>query len=299
MRLAALPKNAPMPNILHIVDAPRVQMGNVFLRQPLPYKGIDAVDPFLLIHHWADTLPGGQHQKEVGVGPHPHRGFSPVTLVFKGGVHHRDTMGNDGVVYEGGTQWMNSGKGLVHSERPDKTVAKNGGEFELIQFWVNAPAAQKMGEPHYHALSEANTPWITSDSGRAKLGVVAGTVGETKGPVSPTSEMSILRGELAAGGTQKVHVPKGWNAAFYQLDGALTYDGSHETGERNMVVYDAAGGELVLTARADTRWIGLLGAPIGEPVATYGPFVMNTQREIMQALEDYQHGRMGQLIETF
>ena len=288
-----------MPKVTHIIDAPRVQMGNVFLRQPLPYKNLNSVDPFLLIHHWADTLPGGQEQKEVGVGPHPHRGFSPVTLVFKAGVHHRDTMGNDGVVYAGGTQWMNSGSGLVHSERPDKEVAQKGGEFELIQFWVNAPAAQKMGEPLYYALSNEDTPWIHSDKGRSKLGVVTGSVGDHKGPITPSSDMTILRGELDAGGSQTVEIPEGWNAAFYQLDGALTYDGEHETGERNMVVYAPTGGTVTLKARANTRWIGLLGAPIGEPVATYGPFVMNTQREIMDALEDYQNGKMGQLIEKF
>jgi len=116
--------------------ADKVNMGGIVLDQALPYRGTDQIDPFLLIHHWTDELKGNQKQQNVGVGPHPHRGFSPVTFIFNGGVHHRDSKGHESVVLSGGTQWMNSGSGIIHSERPTKELAENGGKFEIIQFWI-------------------------------------------------------------------------------------------------------------------------------------------------------------------
>ena len=288
-----------MPTITHLIDAPRVAMGDIFLHQPLPYRGLNMVDPFLLIHHWDDVLPGGQHQSTVGVGPHPHRGFSPVTLVFNGGVHHRDTIGNDGVVYAGGTQWMNAGSGLVHSERPDKAIAEGGGRFELIQFWVNSPSTVKMAEPSYQPLSAEDTPSLTYDGGKAKVGVVNGSYGGKKGPIQATSDMLILRAELQAGANWDLNLPKGHNALVYQLDGELLYDGTTQAGARNMAVFEPSGGVVEIQAVTDARLIVLTGAAIDEPVATYGPFVMNTQREIVDALNDYQNGKLGHLQETF
>lgn len=288
-----------MPQIKQIIDAPRVRMGDIFLHQPLPYRGLDAVDPFLLIHHWSDTLPGGQRQQDIGVGPHPHRGFSPVTLVFKGGVHHRDTIGNDGVIYAGGTQWMNSGSGLVHSERPDAQMAQAGGDFELIQFWVNSPAARKMETPSYQPITASDTPVVALNGGRAEVAVVVGAYAGKTGPVTPTSDMLVLRVTAEAGATFELQLTPGFEALSYQLDGALIYDRKDQTAQRNMVVFDDAGGTVHIEAKERTRFIVLSGAALNEPVATYGPFVMNTQAEIIQALTDYQTGQMGELLEKF
>lgn len=288
-----------MAEIKHIIEAPRVKMGNVFLHQALPYRGLDQLDPFLLIHHWKDELPGDQHQSTVGVGPHPHRGFSPVTLVFEGGVHHRDTIGNEGVIYGGGTQWMNSGSGLVHSERPDAQVAQQGGMFELIQFWVNSPAERKMEEPSYQPVTDEDTPKIIAEDGNVSIGVVAGTYEGKKGPVTPTSEMQILRVKMKAGSTLDLTLTPGYNSLSYQLDGLLTSNGEAKTPKKHMLVYDNQGGTVSYEAHEDTQFIVLSGKPIEEPVATYGPFVMNSQAEIIQALNDYQAGKMGVLEERF
>ena len=128
-------------SVKKIIAAQKVNMGGHILDQPLPVNGIDQIDPFLLIHHWKRNMKGGDSQKDVGVGPHPHRGFSPVTFVFEGAVEHRDSLGNRATVTKGGTQWMHAGKGITHSERPSKTIAEEGGLQEFIQFWVNTPAA--------------------------------------------------------------------------------------------------------------------------------------------------------------
>ena len=130
-----------------VIKTRKVDMGGIILDQPLPYPGVEQIDPFLLIHHFEDYLPGDQDQKDLGVGPHPHRGFSPVTFIFEGEVHHRDSRGNEGIVSKGGTQWMDSGMGIVHSERPSQEMAERGGSYEIIQFWVNSPSSAKGNQP--------------------------------------------------------------------------------------------------------------------------------------------------------
>lgn len=274
-------------------------MGGIVLDQPLPYNGVDKIDPFLLVHHWADRMKGGQRQQDVGVGPHPHRGFAPVTFIFKGGVHHRDSTGVSEVVSAGGTQWMNSGKGIVHSERPNKELASKGGDFELIQFWINAPAKNKMDTPNYQPLSKENTPTIISDDGKVSTAVVAGNYEGAQGKIDAYSDVLILRLDLKPGGKTTVPIPANYNAFVYQLDGAMKVNGTETTKGRDLTWFNNDGKHITLEATANTRVIMLSGQPINEPVSTYGPFVMNSQQEIMQAIQDYQSGKMGRLNETF
>ncbi len=273
-------------------------MGGTILDQALPFRGVDQIDPFLLIHHWSDTLKGGEHQSKVGVGPHPHRGFSPVTFIFKGGVHHRDSLGTSEVVHAGGTQWMNSGKGIVHSERPAKDLATNGGEFEIIQFWMNAPAKHKMDDPSYQPLALDETPVIKSDDGLSEIFVVAGELGDKKGPIKPNSEVQILRSNLKTNGSLNIEVPEHFNSLVYMLNGKIEIDGQVIEG-KNMIHFNNDGTRIALKSLEETRLIVLSGAPINEELSTYGPFVMNTEDEIRQAIIDYQSGKMGILTEEF
>ncbi len=276
-----------------------VNMGGIVLDQSLPNRQMDQIDPFLLIHHWADHLPGNQDQKTVGVGPHPHRGFAPVTFIFKGGVHHRDSTGYDQVVYEGGTQWMNSGKGIIHSERPPKELAKSGGDFEIIQFWVNAPSKNKMDPADYQSISKDDTPWVKSEDGLIDIGLVAGELNGKKGKIKPYSELLILRLELKAGGQTIIPVPKDFNVLAYQLNGQSVVNDDTAIGTKDLVQFEQDGSSIKIEAKTDGRLILLSGRPIGEPTATYGPFVMNSQTEVLQAMDDYQKGRMGYLVENF
>lgn len=274
-------------------------MGGILLDQAIPLHGVDMIDPFLLIHHWDNQLKPGKKQNETGVGPHPHRGFTPVTFIFKGGIHHRDSMGNDQVVYSGGTQWMHSGKGIIHSERFPKELVEKGGDLEFIQFWVNVPAKRKMINPSYQPLDEANTPTISNADNKVNTYLIAGNLDNKKGPIKTETDLFLLRFEMKKGGKVQVPVPKSYNALVYQLDGKLNINGSKPTKAKDMVWYNNDGDGITLEALEDTRAILLSGQPINEPVATYGPFVMNTNNEIQQAIMDYQSGKMGILNETF
>ena len=279
-----------------IIPAQKVNMGGHLLDQPLPVEGVEFVDPFLLIHHWKNQLPGGQRVQDAGVGPHPHRGFSPVTFVFKGEVNHQDSLGNNALVSEGGTQWMFAGQGITHSERFPKHLVENGGELEFIQFWVNAPSSDKMKPAFYKPISKEETPLIESD--KSKIWVVSG---ELKGKVgvAPTySPQTLLRGEVKEGGKIEIPIPESYNTILYLLDGEGITNGEEVIG-KDMIVYERESGTISFEAHQDTRFMLLSGEPINEKIAQYGPFVMNSQTEVMQALRDSQMGKMGILIEEF
>ena len=175
------------------VKAEKVNMGGHLLDQPLPINMLRQIDPFLLIHHWKDVLPAGGRERELGVGPHPHRGFSPVTIIFEGGIHHRDSLGNSQIVYAGGTQWMNAGKGITHSERPPKDMATRGGANEFIQFWVNSPSAAKKKPAHYQALAPEDVITLDQDQGLTKIQLIAGELEGRKSKIQTDSPLLILR----------------------------------------------------------------------------------------------------------
>ena len=287
-----------MRKVKQIIPSSKVNMGGIILDQPLPTATIDKIDPFLLIHHWYNALPGDQKQNEAGVGPHPHRGFSPVTFIFKGGVHHRDSRGNDSIIYEGGTQWMNAGMGIVHSERPYKKLAEEGGEFEIIQFWVNTPAKYKMEQPSYQPLSKEETPVYYTEDGKAKIFVVAGNYKNIEGKISAKSSLTTLRMEMEENSSVNFTIPADYNTLIYLLDGELTINDSEQAKAKDLIWFDNDGEvKIKISANKNSRAILLAGEPLNEEVASYGPFVMNTQTEIMEAMRDAQMGKMGVLIE--
>lgn len=274
-------------------------MGGIFLDQALPIAELEQLDPFLLIHHWDRPLKGGQKQKEVGVGPHPHRGFSPVTVIYKGTVHHRDSRGKDSIVGEGGAQWMNSGMGIVHSERPDADLADKGGDFEIIQFWVNTPAKYKMLEPEYHPLDKNNIPEVISKDGKVRLGILAGEVSGKKSNLKTYTDLLVCNITAEKDGKILVNVPEDYNAMIYQLDGQLLINDKFKSISKNLVWFKNEGDQISIECLANSRALLLAGKPIDEEVTSYGPFVMNNQTEILTAMRDYQQGKMGILIEEF
>lgn len=278
--------------------AKKVNMGGVILDQALPLSGLEQIDPFLLIHHWSDHLEGGKKQSQVGVGPHPHRGFSPITFIFNGGVHHRDSLGTSQVISAGGTQWMNSGSGIVHSERPEKSLAENGGHFEIIQFWLNTPAEHKMKKASYQPLTLEDTPLIEDEQKLSKIYLVAGEVNDQKGPLHAESEVLIIRGEGKEGANVEIPLKESYNAIIYVLDGEIELNGT-VISDKTLVEFNNDGTSIAFKINKETRFIVLSGEPINEPLSTYGPFVMNTEDEIRQAILDYQSGKMGILTEEF
>ena len=279
--------------------AKEVDMGGFPVRQPLPAQNVNDLDPFLLLHHAEVKYSKGKKQSEAGVGPHPHRGFSPVSFIYKGGVHHRDSRGNDSIIYEGGVQWMNAGMGIIHSERPPKEMAENGGTQEFIQLWVNTPHKSKMKEPSYQPLTFEDTPQKWSDDKKVHISVSVGEFEDLKGPIHSETEVKAIRADFKKDGHYTFSIDKSFNTFVYVLEGAVNIKGHGLVEGKNLVIFNNDGEEINITAKQDTNVLIMAGKPLNESVETYGPFVMSNTTEVMEAIRDYQMGKMGVLIEEF
>lgn len=267
-----------------------VSMGGMPVRQPFPTQNVEQIDPFLLLHHHK-TMGGEPFE---GVGAHPHRGFSPVTFIFEGSLRHQDSRGNDSIVSAGGIQWMNAGMGIVHSERPVDPEA----DLELIQLWINSPAAHKMDQPHYIPVTAAEAAVYPSEDGLATLNVFSGELLKAKGKINPLSPVNAATLYMKKSGKISIPVPNNHSAFMYLLDGKVTISHYGLVEEKNTVVFNNDGDEITIEALEDTRILLMTGKPLNEKVVSYGPFVMNTQTQIMEAMRDYQMGKMGMLIEA-
>jgi len=287
-------------DILAVVRALPAEVDGISVRQPLPRGGMSYLDPFLLLHHMGPIhLPGGDRPQEYGFVPHPHRGFEAVTFVYRGGVHHRDSRGNDHVVHAGGVQWLTAGRGIIHSERPPRELVENGGDQEIIQLWVNLPARDKWVQPRYQGFDAGDIPRVTSDDGRVIVRVMAGALGDVTGPVATRTPVLALSAEFRDGGHHRFQVPSGHNAFVYLLDGRCLINEHEEAAGEHLVRFAAQGGDILIEARENTRALLMAGEPLNEHVVRSGPYVMNSETEILEAVRDAQMGRMGVLIETF
>jgi redox-sensitive bicupin YhaK (pirin superfamily) len=260
------------------------KVGPFHVMQPLPSSSLDHVGPFVLLHHGMSELPP---QSAHRISPHPHRGFSPVSLIFQGEILHKDSAGNEGVVGPGGAQWLDAGSGVVHSEGPSEEFSRKGGLIELIQLWINVPAANKMDSPTYASYSAPEFPEV----GGLKL--VAGAVNEQSGPAKTHSPLLIMFGSLQAGKDFSTEKKEGFEYLVYVLKGSVSSQGQICSAKQMMVF--SAQEHPVLHANEDAAIAFLGGLPINEPMASYGPFVMNNFHEIQEAIEDFQNGRMGML----
>lgn len=282
-------------SVSHLLYAEKFDMGGMPIRQPFPTMNVQQIDPFLLLHHADVKVPQHIEPDDAGVGPHPHRGFSPVTFIFKGGVHHRDSRGNDSVIYAGGAQWMNAGMGVIHSERPPVDIHEIGGRQEIIQLWINTPAAHKMDQPAYIPLASENVPTKATD--KLVLKVFSGEIDGLKGPIPSHTEVNAATLELMKGGKFSAEVPTDHNAVIYILNGKLNIEGYGLAEGLHAVLFKKDGEGIAFEALEDTRVLLLTGKPLDEKVVSHGPFVMNDQTQILEAMRDYQMGKMGVLIE--
>jgi redox-sensitive bicupin YhaK (pirin superfamily) len=287
-------KNRTVSRLLY---AQTVDMGGMPVRQPIPTQAVQQIDPFLLLHHASVKVPRHIAPNLAGVGPHPHRGFSPVTFVFQGGVHHRDSRGNDSVIYEGGVQWMNAGMGIIHSERPPDDIHEIGGRQEIVQLWVNTPAKHKMDQPAYFPVEKKDMEIFQSDDKLITGRVVAGALFQKEGKVPTFSSINAATIEAKKGGEISIPLPEDHNAMLYLLDGKISVEGFGLVEELHVVHFKNDGEEISFQALEDTRILLLSGKPLDEEVVSHGPFVMNNQTQIMEAMRDYQIGKMGILIE--
>jgi redox-sensitive bicupin YhaK (pirin superfamily) len=228
------------------------------------------------------------------VGEHPHRGFETVTIAYQGSIAHRDSGGHAGVIHPGDVQWMTAASGVVHEEKQEAEFARQGGTLEMVQLWVNLPKAYKMSPPRYQSLTKQQIPVVQLEGGA--LRVIAGEYGGARGPANTFTPVNLFDVRIEAGGRAPLELPEGFNTAVVLLKGGVVINGRDElAGEARIAVFGTDGTELTLEARTASTLLVLNGAPIREPVASYGPFVMNTESELRQAVEDYRAGRMGHL----
>ncbi len=256
--------------------------------------GSHRMSPFFMMDYGSKTLiPPSPSPR--GVGAHPHRGFETVTIAYHGRVSHHDSAGNSGIIGEGDVQWMTAGAGILHKEYHEKEFSRTGGLMQMVQLWVNLPAKDKMTAPKYQELTHAGMGLHMLEDGSGRVEVIAGQYLGTKGPAATFTPIQMYNAHLKQGGTAGFSFPETHNTGILVIEGSVTVNGASKAPADHFVLFANQGEAISLKADTDAVVLILSGAPIDEPIASYGPFVMNTQREIMQAVDDFNSGKFGSL----
>lgn len=260
------------------------------VRTLFSYNTPDAeVSPFLMLDYAGPTeFPPAS--KPRGVGFHPHRGFETVTIVYQGEVEHLDTAGNGGRLCPGDVQWMTAAKGLLHEEMHSTAFTQRGGIFEAIQLWVNLPAKYKMVDPHYQSISNNQIPSVSLDEQGSIMRIIAGEYQGVKGPANTYTPVNLWDLRLSAGQTVELDFPENYTTMLFALKGNVKINNSATMSDAELAFFDRLGKTITLTALKDTTMLVMNGEPINEPIAGYGPYVMNTEEEIRQAIKDFDSG---------
>jgi quercetin 2,3-dioxygenase len=254
----------------------------------------EAMSPFLLMDY-AGPSRFEPTTRRRGVGQHPHRGFETVTIVYDGEVSHRDSAGGGGTIGAGDVQWMTAASGVLHEEFHSADFARRGGPFEMVQLWVNLPAKDKMSAPAYQGITDAQIPRVSlpADAGTARI--IAGELAGTRGPARTFSPMNVWDLRLNAGRSVAIDLTAGHTTALFVLHGAIRIGDTHTIGPAELAVMEREGTRLAFDVAEDTTLLLLSGAPLHEPIVGHGPFVMNSREEIIQAINDFNSGRFGQM----
>ncbi|MBC7752438.1 MAG: pirin family protein [Candidatus Saccharibacteria bacterium] len=284
-----------MKKILGTYSSPRQHwVGDGFpVRTLFSYDTLgEQMSPFLMLDY-AGPTEFTPTTTPRGVGQHPHRGFETVTIVYKGEVSHRDSSGGGGTIGPGDVQWMTAGAGVIHEEFHSPEYTKTGGEFEMVQLWVNLPAKDKMTPGHYQGILNAQIPVAQLPNNAGQVRVIAGDYEGHKGPAETYSPIDVWDVQLNAGKHVPFAVNEGHTVAVVVLKGTVQVNNSQIAREAQMVVLDQVGTEFTLEANTDAKFLILSGLPLNEPIAGYGPFVMNTTQEIDESIRDFNNGRFG------
>jgi len=270
--------------------------GGFVVHRPFPKSSFSEFDPFLLLDEMGpmNVAPG----EAKGAPDHPHRGFETVTYMLSGEMEHKDSQGHTGKLRPGDVQWMTAGAGVVHSEMPSDQFQRSGGRLHGFQLWVNLPQRDKMVKPRYQEIPGAQIPKTISPDGLVSVSVIAGEAMGQKAVIETRTPIIYLHYQLKPGGVISQHVPANYNAFAYVVDGEGLFGAEHEgASDGQMILFAQDGDEVRIEnspeAKASLNTLLIAGVPLNESVARYGPFVMNTQEEIYQAIEDYRQGRMG------
>ncbi len=286
-----------LKKVKQLIPAYDVNMGGIIIKQALPTQKVDQVDPFLLLHHGKMKFRDDVPAKRQGLDPHPHRGFSPVTFVIDGEVHHRDSRGNNHIAKKGEVQWMNAGMGIIHSERPSEELVKQNSYQEILQLWINSPAHVKMKQPYYQHISIDNMPIIDSEDGKVINKLIAGSFRGETSKTRTESKMMIIWSNAQQTGMERIGIPAVHNSMLYLVAGKIRIAGYGQIERKTLAVFDKEGEIVEIETLEDSEFILFTGKPLNEKVEQQGPFVMNNQTQIMEAYRDYQMGKMGILIE--
>jgi redox-sensitive bicupin YhaK (pirin superfamily) len=258
---------------------------------PTHVMPMNTLDPFIFLNHhgWQEYKPNNDG---LPFGPHPHRGFETVTFILEGELMHKDSSGFSSVIKAGGVQWMTAGSGLVHAEISPEEFKKKGGPLEILQLWINLPSRHKMTKPKYIGLQKEGIPVAVFDDGKVKANIVAGEWNNVKGPVTSFTDIHLASLEFKKDGRYNHTVPKEMNVFLYVVKGQILING--DSAEiHHLVEFNHEGTMIEMKALTDAFILFGYATPFHEPFAAYGPFVMNTQDEIMQAYEDYHAGKFG------
>lgn len=280
-----------LKTIKRIHDAHRDDIANLITRRPVPGPQLDQVDPFLFLnHHGPQTY--GPDNSGLPFGPHPHRGFETVTLILQGELMHRDSAGHESVIREGGVQWMTAGSGLTHSELSPDDFKQHGGPLEILQLWINLPSHLKMTPPAYTGLQADAIPIVTASNGLARIHLVSGSLPGHTGPIRSLTGVFMSWVDLQPGAQLEFAELANRNVFLYIVRGSVKIQGQGVPAF-TLVEFNDAGDSIALSATDHSTILFGHAEPIGEPVVSHGPFVMNTREEIIQAIHDFQAGKFS------
>lgn len=258
--------------------------------------GMKRMDPFIMMdynskHYFPPT------DQPRGVSVHPHRGFETVTIAYKGKVAHHDSSGGGGIIGEGDVQWMTAASGILHKEYHEENFSKQGGDFQMVQLWVNLPAKDKMSTPKYQAIAHSQMKKYNLPENGGTIEIIAGEYQGQKGSASTFSPVHLMNARLKEGGKASFDFPAHYNTALLVIEGGVRVNDQEDVPADHFVLFANDGSSFTLAGNENTTVLVLSGEPLNEPIAAHGPFVMNTQQEIIQAIEDFNKGKFGFLEE--
>ncbi|WP_345274426.1 pirin family protein [Flaviramulus aquimarinus] len=271
-----------------------VNMGPIKLRQPLPTNKLEMVDPFILLHHYG-PYDISETNNPFDLGPHPHRGFEPITFLIQGEQLHRDSLGNESIVKAGDVQWTTAGRGIIHAEGPSKAFVKKSGTLEGIQLWLNLPAEKKMIPANYQHAKHEDFNVVSSEDGKVNIQIIAGDLDHNYGKIATQTAVNAFMVDVEVGGEYAIKIPESHQSMLYLLKGNARINDSEnlKLNENQLIEFNQDGEGILIKGKETSKLLFLSGEPFNENVTSYGPYVMNTQTEIMEAMRDFQMGKMG------
>lgn len=280
-----------MRSIKKLHKAISAPIANLSTYRALPSSQLDQIDPFLFLNHHGHQV-YAPNNTGLPFGPHPHRGFETLTFILSGDIMHTDSGGGSSIIKAGGIQWMTAGSGLIHAEVSSDEFKKKGGEVEILQLWINLPARLKMTQPRYVGLQKDQIPMLQKDEEKVTIHAISGDWGDIKGPVETFTDINMSTIEFLKGGAYSTSVKASRNIFLYIVKGQVKVN-SETAAFRTLVEFNNDGEYINITALEDSIILFGHAEPLNEPVVAHGPFVMNSEEEIRQAMKDYQMGKMG------